>query len=99
MDGHLQRQRLADDLYGGVLVGLDFPAQPADLHVDRAVVDLVVVQPREAEELVARQHVPRRGKEGGEEVELVIGERDVIAVWSAQAPQPYVQLESGEAIG
>src|SRR5580765_6360857 len=51
---------------------LDLAAQAADLHVDRAVVDLVVVQARQLEQLLARQHALRGREEGDQQVELAV---------------------------
>ena len=74
--------------------GLEFPAQPPDLYVDRALVDLGVVQARQAEELVARQHPLRSGEERDEQVELVLGQgyglagRVVIAAQSVARAAP-----------
>ena len=62
-----------------VLAALDLAAQAPNLHVDRAVVDLVVVQAREPEDLVAREHALGRGEESSQEIELAVGERDVRA--------------------
>lgn len=51
-DKHIAGAALGADDLGRALSGLDLPAQPRNLHVDRAVVHLVVVQPRQAEQLV-----------------------------------------------
>src|SRR5688572_6311894 len=56
------------------LIWLDLLAKPADLNVDGSIVDFVVMQPRQAEELVAREDPLWRGEERGEEVEFVVGE-------------------------
>src|ERR687898_377959 len=61
----------ADEL-GRFLARLDLLAQAADLYVDRAVVHLVVMQARKAEQLVAREHALRRGEERREQVELAV---------------------------
>jgi hypothetical protein len=63
----------------------------SDLHVDRAVVDLVVVQPGQAEQLVARHHPLRCAEECGEQVELAVGERHVVATRYGEAAQPGVE--------
>src|SRR5439155_10077521 len=80
------------------LVGLDLPAQPPDLDVDGAVVDLVVVQAGQAEELVARQHPLRGREERGQEVEFVVGQADHRAAGRGEAPQAHVELPAGEAV-
>src|SRR5258706_16454536 len=62
-----------DERVAGAALGTDeldrticrcqLPAQTPDLHIDRTVVDLVVVQPRQGEQLVARKHVLRGRQE------------------------------------
>src|SRR5205807_4242510 len=51
-----------DQLRSGAL-GLDLLAQPSHLHIDGAVVHLVVVQARELQKLLAREHALRRRSE------------------------------------
>jgi transposase InsO family protein len=41
-------------------IAFDLAAQAADLHVDRAIEDVVVVQPGAAEQLIARESALRR---------------------------------------
>src|SRR5919197_3920397 len=80
-------------------IALDLAPQAQDLDVDRAVVDLVVVQPREVEELVARKDAVRRAEHHHEQAEFAVGERHGAAVRTGQAPQVEVQLPAVEAIG
>ena len=60
------RAALGADECGLVGLLLDLAAQPQDLHVDRAVVD-VVVQAARLEQLVAREHALRRAQEGDQQ--------------------------------
>ncbi len=53
---------LGDDELGLGGIRLDLTSQPQDLHVDRAVVDLVVVYAARFQELVPRED-PLRGGE------------------------------------
>src|SRR3989442_5176670 len=52
------------------VVGLDLLAQPSYLHVDRAIVDLVVVQPGPAGQLVCAQEPAGPGQAGERSVEF-----------------------------
>src|SRR5688500_8819389 len=82
---------------GGVF--LDLAAQAHDLHVDRAVVDLVVVQPRKVEQLVAREDALRRAEQHDEQAEFAVRERHLAAVAGREAPGVQVELPAVEAIG
>src|SRR2546427_13026633 len=48
------------DQLGTRFLGLDLPAKAADLHIDRAIVDLVVVKARRVDQLLSREHSLRR---------------------------------------
>src|SRR5688500_3417640 len=81
LDGRVEvvaRAAFRADQLGLVGALLDLAAQPQDLHVDRAVVD-VVVQAARLEELVARQDLLRRAQEGDQQRVLAVGELDVAA--------------------
>jgi hypothetical protein len=82
------------------LVGaiLDLAAQPEDLDVDRAVVD-VVVQAARLEQLVAREDAPGRLEERHQQRVLAVGELDVATVGRAQLAGAGVQLPAPEAEG
>src|SRR5438128_11881609 len=71
---------LGDDELRARRIDLDLAAQAHDLHVDRAVVHLRVVQPREVQELVARQHALRGAAERGEQAELAVAELELAAL-------------------
>src|SRR5262245_36754481 len=87
----------ADELHATARV--DLPAQASDLHVDGAVVDLVVVEPGLAQELVARQHALRRREKGGEQVELAVGEAQGVATRQSEPAQAHRELVSAEPVG
>jgi len=55
-------------MYCGRAGWLDLAPQPEHLHVDRAIVNLRAVQPREIEQLLARQHPLRRCAERVQQV-------------------------------
>src|SRR4051812_23645262 len=74
-------------------------AQAPYLRVDGALVDLVVVHVRHAEELLPREHALRRGEKHGKQVELGIPELDRFTLRRLQAPDPNVQFPAGEAVG
>src|SRR5918999_450388 len=80
-----------------VFRGRNLLAQPRYLDIDRAVVDLVVMQARQADELAARKQALRRGKEGGEQVELVVREMHRPALRREEAAQAYIELPAREA--
>src|SRR5260370_14534436 len=80
-------------------VGLDLPPQPEDLHVDRAVVDLRAVEPREIEQLLAREHALRRRAQRLQPVELAQAELDALAFGRDQPATAQVELPAGETIG
>ena len=63
--GNSRRRARSDQLRLG-RIGFDLAAQPQDLHVDRAVVD-VVVQPARFQQLVAAQDLLRRLEERREQ--------------------------------
>src|SRR5262245_7731994 len=86
------RAALGDDERRMRRVGFDLAPQAQDLDVDRAVVDLGVVQPGHVEQLVARQHALRRGEERSEQAELALGQFDRLAGRALQLAQPDVQL-------
>src|SRR5688500_10426090 len=81
---------------GGVF--FDLAAKAHDLDVDRAVVDLVVVQPRKVEQLVACQDALRRAEQHDEQAELAVRERDRFTAGVGEAARVQVQLPAVEAI-
>src|SRR5258706_4429518 len=102
-DLHRGRENVACAPFGENKAGsrslrLELPPQAAHLDVDRAVVHLVVVQPRLAEQLVARQDALRLGEERREQVELVVGERHDPAPRGDEPAQPHVQLPAREPL-
>src|SRR2546425_6787316 len=78
---------------------LDLAAQSHDLHVHRAVVDLVVVKPRQVEELVARENAAGRAEQHHQQAELAVAERHRLACGAQQAPGVQVELPAIEAVG
>src|SRR6185503_8543160 len=96
---HVADAALGDDEARVRGVGLDLAPQAQDLHVDRAVVDLGVVQARKVEKLFAREDALRRRKESGEQAELALGELDGLALRAFQLAQPDVELPAAEAVG
>src|SRR6478672_11077134 len=112
--GSSRRWRLADDFYCGAedvaraalraneislgILRCELLAQPAHLRVDRTVVDLVVMQPRATEKLVAGQDALRRREKCGEQVEFAVGERHVLAARRRQTANPHIELITGEAV-
>ena len=77
---NISRAALGADELGPRGVRLELLPQASHLHVDRTVVDLVVVQAREVEQLITREHPLRRGEERRKQVELAVGQRDDLAV-------------------
>src|SRR5215471_9022245 len=82
-----------------IRVRLEFLPQPPYLYVDRPVIHFIVVQPRQVEQLIARQYALRGGQEGCEQIELTVGEWDCLASRRLQAAQAHVELPAGEAVG
>src|SRR5256885_4172197 len=79
-------------------IDLELAPQAHDLRVDGSVVDIVAVQPRHVDELVARQNAMRRRKEYDEQTELAVRELDVTAVRRLQPPCVQVELPPLEPI-
>ena len=52
-------------------IGLDLAPQPEDLDIDGAVVHLGAMEPREVEQLLAREHPARRGAERLQQTEFM----------------------------
>ena len=71
---HISRAAFGPDVARLRETGLELAPQAHDLCVDGSVVDIVVVQPRHVEELVARQNVMRRTEENDEQTELAVRE-------------------------
>src|SRR5262245_8231664 len=69
---HVTGAALGPDVRGPLGIRLDLAPQPEDLHVDRAVVDLRAVEPREVEQLIAREDAPRRRAECLQQAELAV---------------------------
>jgi len=78
-------------------VGLDLLAQPADLHVDRAIEGRRLAAACLLEQEVARQHAAGVSREGAQEVELAAGQRHVFAARIGEAARSDVQLPTREA--
>src|SRR3954465_5783320 len=72
---------------------LDDLAQARDLHVDRAVEDLVLAPGSELHQLVARERLPRVLDQHLEHREFAGGERDRLAVLGERARRE-VELEA-----
>jgi tripartite-type tricarboxylate transporter receptor subunit TctC len=80
-------------------IALDLAAQAQDLHVDGAVVDLVVVQPRQVEELVAGQDPVRGAQQDHEQAELAVGKRHGAAVGGDKTARIEIELPAVEPVG
>ena len=83
-DLHLRREHVAGAALGTDQlrrrgIDLDLATQAQDLHIDRAVVDLLAVQPRHLEELVARQHALGFLAQREQQVDLPIAELDALS--------------------
>ncbi len=70
---------LGDDEAGLRRIGFDLAAQPQNLHVYRAIVDLIVVYPAGLQQLVAGQNAVRGPEQCGEQVEFAVRELDGFA--------------------
>src|SRR5690349_21333729 len=81
------------------LVGalLDLASQPEDLHVDRAVVD-VVVEAAGLEQLVAAEDAVGGAKERDEQRVFAVGELDGTSVGRPQPARARVELPAGELV-
>src|SRR5205823_4279028 len=62
-----------------VRVVFDLGAQPADMSVDAAQVDRLVLAPHQAQDVVPAQHLPGPLGQRVEEVEIEAGELDRLA--------------------
>src|SRR5258705_14024875 len=80
-------------------VGFELAPQACDLHVDGAIEDLVVVQPRKVEQLVSGENALRRCKQNHEQMELAVGERELAAIRRAETTCVQVELPAVEAVG
>src|SRR6266446_10809642 len=98
----------AEDIAGAALgpdvlrlrrVRLDLAPQPEDLHIDRAIVNLGAIQPREIEQLLARQHPLRRCAKRLQQVQLAVAEIDAATLGRAEPAAAQVELPAGKAIG
>src|ERR1700741_3313045 len=77
---YVPRAALGKDVLRVRRIGLELSPQPQDLRVHRSVIDVIVVQARHVEELVARKHAIGRPEQNHEETELAVAERDGHAV-------------------
>src|SRR5258708_5257870 len=80
-------------------VDFDLAPQTCDLHVDGAIEDLVVVQPRKVQQLVPSENALGRGEQDHEEIECRIAERDLAAVGRGETTRAQVELPAVEAVG
>src|SRR5260221_11978639 len=96
---HVACAALGPDIARLGRIGFDLAPQPADLHVDGAVEDLVVVQPRKVQQLVPSENALGRGEQDREEIEFCIAERDLTAVGRLEAADIQVELPAAEAVG
>src|SRR6266850_1933550 len=80
-------------------IDFDLFPQAHDLRVHRAVVDLVVVQARAIQNLVATQDALRRVEQGHQEIELAVAQPQPPAVARPQAAGVQVELPAVEAVG
>src|SRR6266550_1849762 len=102
LDGHAEdvsRAAFGPDVLQLRGTGLELAPQAHDLRVDGSVVDIVAVQPRHVDELVARQNAMRRTKENDEQTELAVRELDVTAVGRLEPTGVEIELPSIETIG
>src|SRR5712691_3909479 len=76
----------------------DLAAQSQDLHVDGAVVDLVVMQAGQVQELVAGEDALGRAEENDQEAEFAVAEQHRPAVSGREPPRVEVQLPALETI-
>ena len=90
---------LGDDQLRARRIGFDLATQPHDLNVDGAVVDLGVVQPRQAHQLIARQHPLGGATERRQQAELTVAQVELAAVRRRQLACAQVELPAGEAVG
>src|SRR5260221_7883902 len=93
------RAALGPDIARPGPVRFDLAPQPADLHVDGAVEDLVVVQARKVQQLVSGENTLRRCKQRHEQAELAVGERDLATVGRGETTRAQVELPAVEAVG
>src|SRR5260221_10772823 len=96
---HVACAALGPDIARLGRIGFDLAPQPADLHVDGAVEDLVVVQPRKVQQLVSGENTLRRCKQRHEQAELAVGERDLATVGRGETTRAQVELPAVEAVG
>src|SRR6266568_8820148 len=57
----------------------ELQAEPADVGVDAARLDVALVAPDPLQEPIAGEHAPRPLDHGAEELELLVGEPDLLA--------------------
>src|SRR5258706_1754149 len=97
--------RHGEDVAGAALGGdvlrahrivLDLAPEPEDLPVDRAIEDLGAVQPRQVEQLLARQHPLWRRAASLQQVEQTVGELDAASLGRGQPAAAEVELPAGE---
>jgi hypothetical protein len=71
---HVTRTPLGPDELRRAGIDLQLAAQAQDLHVDAAIEDLLVMEMRGGEQLLAAQHLLRRSEERSQQAELANGE-------------------------
>src|SRR4029077_14931332 len=86
-----------DDLRFG-RIALDLATQSQDLHVDRPIVDLVVVAAAELDQLVAADDPIGGGEQGRKQIEFPVAEGHLAAVVRGQTPGAQIQLPSGNPV-
>src|SRR5437867_9342937 len=69
---------------------LDLPAKTAYLHVNRAVIHLVVVKARQLEQLLSRKYALRGGQKSNQKIELAVRRRNRFPLRRPQPSQPDV---------
>src|ERR1700730_16013082 len=95
----IPRAALGADVARFRRIALELAPQPQNLRIDRTVVDVVAVQARHVEKLIARQHAIGRSAQNDEQTELAVAEPYHLAGRRFQAPRVEVQLPAVESIG
>src|SRR5258705_10825929 len=102
LNEHVDRH--AKDIAGAALgldvlrlrrVQFDLAPQPQNLHVDSAIVNLGAIPPREIEQLLAREHLSRRGAKRLQQIQLAIGELDAATLGRGEPAAAEVELPAG----
>src|SRR5260370_25497112 len=84
------------EVAGSFGIGLELGAQLGDVYVDRSIESLVSRAFQRVEQLLAREHTPRRTGERGEQVEFVGRQRQARAAYGHLACRE-IDLESAGA--